>query len=646
MALNNFRIPIFLCSLLLLPILLLGMLSLLPAPWLGSLSSQIVSRLSTRPVTVATAKLHLLTRSPTLTLTDVTVENAIPDAAKSTVHLSQATVRTNPASLFSSDHWLQQTRISAMTVDVLINSEPEPAQNPDANQPAPTSDNWIQRMATLPGIVVEQLDLNYHDTRTNLRLILQSSASAEQVIDGNSLAISARGTMNGLPLTLEANSLIASSDRIDSFTIDARSTLDQSSIALDGTISDTSEVDLNLDLRIPSLTALAPLTKTQLPLLPPIELRGSLQRDDDFWVLRRFDSTIGDSDFEGDLRLTLSTPIPTVYANIISQVFDLDDLAGLLGSRPDPSENPLATQTQPVPDSRLLPERVIPLSDFLRYIVGAIDFTANKVLSPTLPVDSIQMRAEIGETVAKVEPFVWRVADGVIEGALTAELPDDTLEVTIDVGVKHLYLNDFMRKLGRPEQGYGQIGGQVKLWMQGNSVAELLSSADGGMFFIMTEGRVSALLTEIAGLDLAESLALLTTTPSETTEIRCAYADLHARSGVLSAETLVMDTRDTVFLVEGAVDFNDESINLLAEPHPKDFSLLAAQTSWKLEGTLDSPGIGSGDRLTQRAAAAAVLAGLAAPVAALLPLLSPGDGQNSPYCDGLATSLQQSSGEQ
>ncbi len=103
----------------------------------------------------------------------------------------------------------------------------------------------------------------------------------------------------------------------------------------------------------------------------------------------------------------------------------------------------------------------------------------------------------------------------------------------------------------------------------------------------------------------------------------------------------VVDTRDTLFLADGFVDFNQELIDLVIDPKPKDFSLFSAQAPLHVEWRLKDPAIYPGAAAWLRLGSAAALGALATPLAALLPLIEPGDGQGSVYCSGLVSTLDQ-----
>lgn len=94
--------------------------------------------------------------------------------------------------------------------------------------------------------------------------------------------------------------------------------------------------------------------------------------------------------------------------------------------------------------------------------------------------------------------------------------------------------------------------------------------------------------------------------------------------------------------IPGTVNLNNERLDITIFAHPKDVSALSANSPLHLGGTFNKPdfGVQTADLVLQ-AGSSAVLAALATPIAALLPLLDFGTGDEIRYCNGLVSrSLQ------
>jgi len=215
----------------------------------------------------------------------------------------------------------------------------------------------------------------------------------------------------------------------------------------------------------------------------------------------------------------------------------------------------------------------------------------------------------------------------------------DPVHSELTLRIQDVNINQLLNTLDIDDESFGILGGRLQYWVEGDSIADMAASADGGMFLLMTQGELDALLAELAGVDLPESLTVLIDPERSRTAINCAYLDLQSTNGVTDIATLVLDTNDVVFLADGSIDLNDETVDVIIEPHPKDASILAAQTAAHINGSFSNLSVRPGQTVYARATAAAILATLATPAAALLPFVEAGTGSDSAYCDGMITAL-------
>ena len=95
------------------------------------------------------------------------------------------------------------------------------------------------------------------------------------------------------------------------------------------------------------------------------------------------------------------------------------------------------------------------------------------------------------------------------------------------------------------------------------------------------------MLVELAGLDIAESVAFLVR-GDKSIPVRCGLIDLEANDGQMAVKTLVFDTEDSVVYGEGSIDLRDEKVNIVVLPVPKDFSPLSLRSYIRARGPLNN----------------------------------------------------------
>jgi uncharacterized protein involved in outer membrane biogenesis len=198
----------------------------------------------------------------------------------------------------------------------------------------------------------------------------------------------------------------------------------------------------------------------------------------------------------------------------------------------------------------------------------------------------------------------------------------------LDVRATRLQLRELMPGTESRNFTSGLLGGQAKLAMRGQSVAELLGSADGEVAVAMTGGS-----TKPAGaagqLDVANAL-LTWLSGGQKEDIRCLVGDMTASGGVLKPRTLVLDTTRSRVIGQGTISLRDEQFDLHLRTEPKDGSLLALRGPLYLGGSFAAPVVRPEPIPLGSRIAGAVALGLISPPLALLPLIETGGAEDTP----------------
>jgi uncharacterized protein involved in outer membrane biogenesis len=196
------------------------------------------------------------------------------------------------------------------------------------------------------------------------------------------------------------------------------------------------------------------------------------------------------------------------------------------------------------------------------------------------------------------------------------------------VDARGLNLGKLMPDSKLAQDAIGKVGGDVHLAGTGNSIATMLGSSDGTAVVGMGKGRISNLVMELAGLDIAEALKFLIEGDRQI-PIRCAFGDFKVADGLMTANALAFDTTDTIIVGEGTISLKDETLQLRLRPRPKDRSILVLRSPLIAEGTFKHPRFHPDyARVGLRGAIALVLANIAPP-AALLATIELGPGKDA-----------------
>ncbi|QEA39777.1 AsmA family protein [Pistricoccus aurantiacus] len=560
----------------------------------------------------------------------------------------------------------------ALTADLNVNDVPVTGQisvkadQVDLSQTAqalelearPPGKLWLDATLNITGQPVAENDLflpslgQVRLAPTKLRFEAPSLAASIdatlQTVEGSRLKIDAQGSYRDSPFELDflGDSPLALRDPERPYSLQATVNAADTRLFAQGKITEPltqQTLDLRFEIEGPNPERLAPLLEFPLPDLPPYSLAGQLYRKGDEIKVTDFAGEVGDSDLSGDAELNLAGSVPKIDAKLNSDYLDFDDLGGLIGAEPDTGAGEtVSPQQQREAAAReesdyLFPREPLNIEAATGAMQADIEYRATRVETDILPLDELYFQVNIGNDRLEIKPLEFNLGKGDIHLELSFDTGRVPIAGSLEGEVRRIDLKRVLAPFDIADESLGQVGGRMRFWMRGDSIYDFLSSADGGLLLVMTGGRLDSLLIELAGLDITESLAALFGN-ADSVPIDCAYLDLPVKNGIASIETALIDTSDTLFLADGNIYFASETLNVVIEPRPKDFSLLSLRAPVHVEGKMQDPSFIPGGALMGRGIAAAALAA-ATPIAGLIPLIEPGTGEGSTYCDGLTEAI-------
>jgi uncharacterized protein involved in outer membrane biogenesis len=452
------------------------------------------------------------------------------------------------------------------------------------------------------------------------------------------LRLSGSGSYRSAPFELEGqiDSPLALRDGDLPYQVDVAATAGESRARVSGALAEPlqlRDVSVNFELRGADLADLYEFTGIVLPVTPPYELQGRLSRNGTRFSYDDFSGTVGDSDLSGSAQFDLGGERPKLTANLTSRLLDFDDLAGFIGGTPGTGEGEAASAKQKEEAARQrasgkkLPSRPIRL-ERLRLMDADVKLQAARIESRRLPLESMQAHLLLEDGRLTLRPLEFAAAGGRMASTVGLDARQDPATFSVDMQLRQMELPKLMPRVKQMRDALGNLSGVIELKGTGNSAASILGTANGHFGMIMGRGRMSNLLLEVAGLDIAEALAFLIGKDQLVT-LRCAYADFAVTDGVATARSVAFDTTDTALLLKGDLSFKDETLDLTLVPRPKDVSPISIRTPIRIRGTFADPEIDlKGGPLILRGAAAAALAAIAPPLA-LIALAEEGPGKDT-----------------
>ncbi len=451
------------------------------------------------------------------------------------------------------------------------------------------------------------------------------------------IVAAAKGTYAGQPIsgTLTGGAVLSLREAAEPYPVDLSLANGPTRVRLRGTLSDPLRLAgaaVRLRLEGANMADLTPLTGVPIPDTPPYRIEGDLDYREGAVRFSDFSGTVGNSDLSGTIAVVPGEPRPKLTAELRSERVDLRDLGGFIG------EQPGAEAVQQTPeqkrayaaaraDARLLPDTPFNLPK-LRAADVDLTYRGHRIEGETMPFDDLEAHLRIDDGRIRLKPLSFGVGTGRIVADLDLEpQAEDRIRLTADIDVRNL---DFARMMRATQTfgGEGRVGGRARLTATGNSVASFLGNGDGELVLIMTGGDLSALLVSLSGLQLGNAVISALGLP-ERMPLRCAVVAMPLTDGLLDTRVAVIDTESDNILGDGSVNLKTEELDYRIETVAKRPAVGSVPAPIRLVGPLKSPAIVPGAEAAARGGLAAVLGVVLTPLAALVPTIQLGVGEDN-----------------
>jgi uncharacterized protein involved in outer membrane biogenesis len=467
-----------------------------------------------------------------------------------------------------------------------------------------------------------------HPNDTDLKVEVKGSAGAQGVIHAT-----ATGTFKGQ--SAQAHATVPNLDPMHTrvIQVDGGAKVGRSEATAKGSFSyDAQQLDLRVTLAGQNLKDLDDLTGMVLPETPPYKLNGRIQHRGNDWVFDPFEGRIGASDIGGALTFEKGEQRPFLKASLKSKLLDFGDLGPLVGAPPG-ARSPKNAEQQSQKQERQENQRLLPDKPFSTDAWGKMDadvtLAANRIQRPNqLPITSLSTHLLLKDSVLRLQPLKFGIADGHITSVVTLDGKKKPMEGHIKADVQGLHLAPLFPASKAMEDALGTLYGRADLTGHGDSVAKLVGSSDGKIALAVDGGEIKALIDALIPLQVGEVVMLLGKNNAKV-KLRCAVADIPVQHGVARVEQFVVDTDNTQIKVHGDVNFADEGMDLELDPYPKEAGILSLRTPIVVGGAMRQPK--PKPKMGPLAARAAAAVGLAAinPALAVLATLENGPGKDT-----------------
>ena len=418
-------------------------------------------------------------------------------------------------------------------------------------------------------------------------------------------------------------------------------------VSVEGTIADAaniSAIDTQLKIQGQTLANLYPFLLLPLPASPPYLLQGHLVLQGNRYAMDDLNGKIGSTDVRGSASYVDKQPRPLLTADLRSNNLQVADLGPLIGVQTKSSGGkPPLTQAQTntkaaaaANGARVDPTHILPAGTFdgsrLQKIDADVTLVATKLLVPKdtidLPLESMNASLHLHDGVLKMSPLEFGFAGGKMTSEITLDARKPVISTDAKVDFRGIRIDRLTPADSKLAQGAGLVGASLQIAGRGNSIADAAANANGKLSAAISNGRVSNLLDAASGLNGGKVIQLLAG-GDKTISVNCGGLAFDITDGMGKSKLFVVDTEQTQILGDGNFNLKSETFDITLTPKPKSVGILSLRTPVRLYGRFNQADyeLHKGPLLARAGGAVALLT--LAPIAALLPLIETGPGEDS-----------------
>jgi len=234
--------------------------------------------------------------------------------------------------------------------------------------------------------------------------------------------------------------------------------------------------------------------------------------------------------------------------------------------------------------------------------------------------------------VVSLAPLTFDMAGGTLNSNIkldgSGREGKNAIRATAKVSARHIKLKELFPTIAAIQATVGEINGDAQLSAVGNSVSSLLAASNGEIKTMINQGTVSKLLLEQMGLNIG-NIILTKLFGDKQVQLNCMATDFAVTDGLMQTRVFVLDTDEALITASGTISLDQELIDLTLRPETKGFRIFSLRAPLYVRGPFRNPDVSVDKGVLAMKAGGAIALGLAAPLAALIPLVNAGPGNNS-----------------
>jgi uncharacterized protein involved in outer membrane biogenesis len=245
------------------------------------------------------------------------------------------------------------------------------------------------------------------------------------------------------------------------------------------------EVDLAVSVEGARTGDLSKILGTEVPEFGPYELSGLVAGDMTSTVRASgIKGSLGKSDIEGNITVTLTGPRPSIDAGFESNKIDIAALRGAGAGAGDKDQTPPAKK-----DGRVFSDEPLSLEG-LKAVDAAFRYKAASLTGRRGTLSNVAIDATLKDGVLEVRQLGAELYDGAFEGTAQLDGRAEMVGIAANASLRKIDLVPVLAESGAAGTMEGRINLELDARGEGRSIREIMAGLDGKVTLAMGKGRI------------------------------------------------------------------------------------------------------------------------------------------------------------
>ena len=340
------------------------------------------------------------------------------------------------------------------------------------------------------------------------------------------------------------------------------------------------EIAFDADLSIPDYAAFAKVANTRAIEISSLHFDGKFKGSDEE-ATAAGSLVIGDTVIEGHLTVNKEGKRPKISGTIVSPVVDFDDIITAMSAISELRQQKKENNKTKDKSKRFRFAKLFDVDVFV---------TAHKIANSGSQSSKFLGKIDINRGKMVVQPLEVSYLGGEFDAQITADLNSENGTVIVKGKTRGWQLGSVLKEkyLGFPVSG--NVSATYDLNGTGNSIPDILKSANGSVSFYSGQGRIGTTLLDLAGMGVFPWL-FSDAKKNGYSKVRCIVAPFSVKNGRFYTSSLVLETEHVQVVAKGSIDIRNSAIKLHAQPRAIDSKFPSAATAFTITGSLKKPEI-------------------------------------------------------